>query len=791
MNENKKNDTLHTILSKNPSQLFQSIKQIKSQSNSDINQLKVGENTFIGDSVADGFFSSLSSLKSVDSDALNSDSTFEQFSTDYSFIKDICDKGDKLPVISLEKASELLHQVKSKVNDFYSITALHFINGGPDALKLFCTLLNALISDITSVACPELNTVYANILYKGHGKEKTSDTSYRTISTCPLIAKILDLYIRELSLSDWEAVQAETQFQGRGMSHEMSALLLTECIQYSKIDQKKPIFALYLDAKSAFDKALFEILGRRLYLDGTQNHRLSFILQRLENRITFCEWNKILMGPIHDELGVEQGGVNSSDYYKIINNEQLSVPQDTDFGVNLSEGGDIHIASIGQADDTVLLSNDLHNLQFLLHLTLNYCKKYHIELSATKTKLQVYIPSELSNVEEYIKNSLEIEIDTTPIKFVDTAEHVGVIRSVDGNLPHILNRMSSHNKAIHSVLPVGIARHHRGNPAASLRVEKLFGVPVFLSGTASLVLKQSELNMLDIHYKKKLESLQKLHQRTPDCVVLFLAGSLPARALLHLRQLSMFSMITRLPSNILNKTARYILTTARDSSKSWFIQIRDICRQYQLPHPLTMLYYPPSKDSAKSLFKSKVVDYWQEKLRQDASKLPSLVYFKPQFMSLLRPHPLWSTCGSNSYEICKSIVQGRMLSSRYRTDKFVRHFTDCDGSCQLCQTNVPGSIEHLLLSCSSLTTTRDKLMDNMIRNSDMCETSKSLVNSAFLTEATSVQILLDCSTMPDVIAATQAEGTYILEELFRFSRSWCYSIHKTRLKLLGRWNNIS
>ena len=60
------------------------------------------------------------------------------------------------------------------------------------------------------------------------------------------------------------------------------------------------------------------------------------------------------MGPINDELGVEQGGVNSSDLYKVLNNEQLSVPQNTSFGVGFTKSDDIHIASIGQADDIVL-----------------------------------------------------------------------------------------------------------------------------------------------------------------------------------------------------------------------------------------------------------------------------------------------------------------------------------------------------------------------------------------------------------------------------------------------------
>ena len=122
-----------------------------------------------------------------------------------------------------------------------------------------------------------------------------------------------------------------------------------------------------------------------------------------------------------------------------------------------------------------------------------------------------------------------------------------------GNLPHLLNRFSSHNKAIHSVLHAGLARGHRGNPAASLRVEKLYGVPVLLSGTASLVLKQSEYNALDRHFKSVLQNLLKLHDETPDSVVYFLAGSLPASAPLHIRQ---FGMICRPPQSILHRIAR-------------------------------------------------------------------------------------------------------------------------------------------------------------------------------------------------------------------------------------------
>ena len=124
------------------------------------------------------------------------------------------------------------------------------------------------------------------------------------------------------------------------------------------------------------------------------------------------------MGPIKDDLGLEQGGKNSSEFYKIYNCEQLSVPQESELGVSI---GNVHIASIGQADDTVLLSNDLYKLKYLLHLNRQYCSKFNVELSSSKTKLQVYSPTDTLHDEKLFKNSVQLLIDDSPIEFVDTA----------------------------------------------------------------------------------------------------------------------------------------------------------------------------------------------------------------------------------------------------------------------------------------------------------------------------------------------------------------------------------
>ena len=138
--------------------------------------------------------------------------------------------------------------------------------------------------------------------------------------------------------------------------------------------------------------------------------------------------------------------------------------------------------------------------------------------------------------------------------------------------------------------------------------------------------------------------------------------------------------------------------------------------------------------------------------------------------------------------MCKAIVQAKMLSGRFRTDRLLRHFTDNkEGICQACSSNEIGSIEHILLTCPSLENHRLKLL-GMIDQTDSLDETKSLIKKTMsLLSNVSVQLLLDCSSMPEVIVLRQALGEKVLEDLFKFSRTWCYTINRERLKLLGRW----
>ena len=503
-----RDEQLFSICTRDPVALHRKIRASKSSSICSVPFLKVKDKVYPGTKVADGMFDSIRSLKTQDIASLHATPNYHSWSDDYKYILQLSKHKKDLPLIDIEQSTKILSRMKSGVTDYWSITPLHFLNAGYEGLQHFNFLMNQIILNVNASSSKELNTVYALLLYKQHGKPKTSERSYRTISTCPVLAKGLDMYIKDLFIDQWNASQAQTQYQGEGSSHELASLLLTESIQESLYHHHSPVFILFLDARSAFDTVVISFLVRNLYFSGMTGNSIDYINNRLTNRLTYCDWNKEILGPIKDQQGLEQGGCTSSDEYKLYNNDLLKTVQKSKQGVDLGNG--LVISGIGQADDVALLSNSIHNLNNILNLALNFCTKYHIGLCPDKTKLL-----KVSRGTEHFVPYNPIRIGGENIKFSDEAEHVGIIRSSFGNLPNILSRFTAHRKSLAANLFTGSARRHRGNLAACLKLEKVYSLPVLLSGLGSLLLTKAEVRMIDQHYVNILRKLLKTHSGTP------------------------------------------------------------------------------------------------------------------------------------------------------------------------------------------------------------------------------------------------------------------------------------
>ena len=79
-------------------------------------------------------------------------------------------------------------------------------------------------------------------------------------------------------------------------------------IQYSLYVADKPIYLLALDAQSAFDRCLRQVLCTELYATGMDRAAIKLIDNRLKNRQTVYQWSGEMIGPSKDITGFEQGG---------------------------------------------------------------------------------------------------------------------------------------------------------------------------------------------------------------------------------------------------------------------------------------------------------------------------------------------------------------------------------------------------------------------------------------------------------------------------------------------------
>ena len=133
---------------------------------------------------------------------------------------------------------------------------------------------------------------------------------------------------------------------------------------------------------------------------------------------------------------------------------------------------------------------------------------------------------------------------------------------------------------------------------------------------------------------------------------------------------------------------------------------------------------------------------------------------------------------------------GGTLPGRYLTDQPQRHWTGNQaGHCLLpsCTPSSTSSLDHLLLFCPALKFMREKLFKLCNKVSQESEQLSRIINTVLFSgdQQTIMQFLIDCSTLPEVIRSVQIFGHHILDRLMYVGRTWCYNIHRERMRQIG------
>ena len=133
-----------------------------------------------------------------------------------------------------------------------------------------------------------------------------------------------------------------------------------------------------------------------------------------------------------------------------------------------------------------------------------------------------------------------------------------------------------------------------------------------------------------------------------------------------------------------------------------------------------------------------------------------------------------------------------MLSGRHRTDRVTRHWTSSNphGFCRLpgCEEE-EGNLDHILLHCPALSLPRSKVISLISAFLvSRQELSPIIYNYTIVEDHHLIQFILDPTCLPLVIT-TNRSFIDTFKNCLYLSRTWCYSIHLSRSKIMNLGSN--
>ena len=143
------------------------------------------------------------------------------------------------------------------------------------------------------------------------------------------------------------------------------ALLVEEFYQNNK-DLNKPTYVAFMDVKSAFDVVVHENLMRKLYHNCVGGLNWLLINSLHQESLTSVKWQGQLSESYVNERGIRQGGVLSTDLFKVYDSGLQDKVQESGRGAKI---GKIGIEASACAGDTTYLSNDAESLKFLINIS--------------------------------------------------------------------------------------------------------------------------------------------------------------------------------------------------------------------------------------------------------------------------------------------------------------------------------------------------------------------------------------------------------------------------------------
>ena len=595
--------------------------------------------------------------------------------------------------ISLEEAEHAFSCIKTgKANGIDGVPSECLKYASNELLRPITLLFNCIFD--SGDYPEEWSEGIINPIYK-HGA-KTLPENYRKITVSTSIGKLFDSIINKRLVFYRRITHDEDKFQN-GFKEKSrtidNAFILNGIIEKYKAN-KKPLYICYVDFKSAFDHINRSALLYKLRKRGVSGKMLRILKDMFAKAKSSAKWGGYVSETFNNLYGVLQGGVTSPTLFNMFLEDLVNF-LDVTCGVKM---GDMMIAYLLFADDLVLISDTAEGLQKQIGGLYEFCRKWHMIVNLTKTKICVF------NVSKKVLADYHFYYNGKEIEITDQYKYVGIIFSAPKNNfrkahEHLANQA---RKAIHAIYKMSRDSIGDLSPWLKLKTFDAQVLPILEYGT-EIWSTGSTISALESVQLKYLKQILGVKQQTSTLAVYGETGRFPLLLRQRLALIKYWSRVISMdPSSVLKCVYNEIYDLHKQGHFTWCSKVYNVLNLYNFGPVWDQQDNHQSSQLCISHFKeilySRYMSDWCEAV-QDSDVNPILrtySLFKKDFQ--LEPYLLHVKDKHIRSAIGRFRTSSHIL--RIETGRHQKPKLDiCKRTCLFCTTNDIDDEYHLLLTC--------------------------------------------------------------------------------------------
>ena len=357
--------------------------------------------------IANSFRSYFSSIYVNSADDPNAVREYVNLATNASHTENICNCID---IQDIESAVNQLSMNKAVDPD--DLTSEHILYSHPSIFVHMKSLFTIILNH--SYVPTSFTSGIITPIVKDKRGDLTSAANYRPITISSVISKIFEYFL----LNKFQSyLSSDTlQFGYKPSSGCPNAIFLLRRVIQHFNDRSSNVYIASLDACKAFDRVNHFKLFSILIKQGLPKYFINTIINWYSRLSIKVKWMNSLSPTLKVLSGVRQGGILSGLFFNLYVNKILTSLRSSDLGCHLNS---MYVGCIMYADDLILLSASVIDLQKMLLICESVATELGIKFNASKSKCLAIGPNLLIS-------PVSLQISTIHLPWVDKLEYLGI-----------------------------------------------------------------------------------------------------------------------------------------------------------------------------------------------------------------------------------------------------------------------------------------------------------------------------------------------------------------------------